>query len=109
MSVLATLAIWHPAHSLTDASAAVSANGQALCPKLKNPQLLVLAKRLLSFTVTSMPLYSPLKYPRPDGSVRDPSGKLGLRTRVNSFTITVPSGKEPVFRYASTFRFSMYT
>src|SRR5262249_21813875 len=56
-----------------------------------------------------MPLYSPLKYPRPDGSVREPSGKVGLRTRVNSFTMRVPSGNEPVFRYASTFFCSIYT
>src|SRR5260370_33927810 len=56
-----------------------------------------------------MPLNSPLKKPRPDGSVREPSGKVGLRTRASSLTITVPSGKEPVFRYASTFFSSMYT
>src|SRR6516162_1401132 len=109
MSVCATLAMWHPAHSYTGDSAAVFSYGKGWCPKVKKPQLLVLANRLLSFTVTSIPLYSPLKYPRPDGSVREPSGKVGFRTRVNSFTKTVPSGKEPVFRYSSTFFFSTYT
>lgn len=50
----------------------------------------------LSFTLRSIPLYSPLKYPRPDGSVREPSGKVGLRIRVSSLTMTVPSGNSPV-------------
>src|SRR5215475_2378086 len=107
MSVLATFAWWQKAHSLEGASAADSAYGNGWCPKVKNPQPFVLANRLLSFTVTSIPLYSPLKYPRPDGSVRDPSGKVGLRTRVNSLTMTVPSGNSPFFRYASTFFCSM--
>ena len=34
----------------------------------------------------------------PDGSFREPSGNVGFRTRVNSLTMTVPSGKDPVFR-----------
>src|SRR6266404_8160012 len=38
-----------------------------------------------------------------------PVWKCRFRTRVNSFTKTVPSGKEPVFRYSSTFFFSTYT
>src|SRR5215471_662228 len=103
MSVLATKDMWQPAHSATDASFADSAYGSGWWPKLKKPQPFVAANLLLSFTVTSMPLYSPLKYPLPDGSVREPSGKVGLRTRVNSLTRTVPSGKEPVLRYASRF------
>src|SRR5215475_3812224 len=109
MSVLATFAWWQKAHSLEGASAADSAYGNGWCPKVKKPQPFVLANRLLSFTVTSIPLYVPLKNPRPDGSAREPSGNFGSRTRVNSFTIIVPSGKEPVFWYASTFFPSMYT
>jgi hypothetical protein len=35
--------------------------------------------------------------PRPEGSVLEPSGNGGLRTRVNSFTMSVPSGNFPVF------------
>src|ERR1700741_4119390 len=98
MSVFATLAIWHPAHWATDASPANLSYGNGWWPNVKKPQPLVFANRLLSFTVTSIPLYSPLKKPRPDGSVREPSGKVGLRTLVSSFTNIVPSGKEPVFR-----------
>src|SRR5215831_3923443 len=98
MSVFATYVMWQPAHSYTGDSSADSAYGNGWCPKVKKPQPLVLANLLLSFTVTSMPLYAPLKYPRPDGSVREPSGNVGSRTRVNSFTMTVPSGNSPVFR-----------
>src|SRR6478752_4293268 len=100
MSVFATLAMWHPAHWATDASPANLSYGNGWWPNVKKPQPLVFANRLLSFTVMSIPLYSPLKNPRPEGSSRDAPGNVGETTRVNSFTMTVPSGKLPVFRYA---------
>ena len=61
MSVAATLAMWHPAHSDTGFSAAAFSYGIGWCPKVKKPQPFVFAKRLLSFTVKSIPLYAPLK------------------------------------------------
>src|SRR5215469_17482220 len=98
MSVFATYVMWQPAHSYTGDSSAASAYGNEWCPKVKKPQPLVLANLLLSLTITSRPLYSPSKYPRPDGSVRELSGKVGSSTRDSSLTSTVPSGNDPVFR-----------
>jgi len=45
-----------------------------MMPESEIAQPLVLANRLLSLTDSSMPLNTPLKYLRPDGSVREPSG-----------------------------------
>src|SRR5207302_9525675 len=56
-----------------------------------------------------MPLNGPLKNPRPEGSVLEPSGNVGLRTRVNSFTMNVPFGNFPVSLYALRLRASTYT
>src|ERR1700741_2513631 len=109
MSVLATNAAWQPAHSAAEAPLADSAYGKGGCPKWRTPQPLVFANLLLSLTVTSRPLYSPLKYPRPEGSAREPSGNVGSRTRVSSLTMMVPSGNDPVFRYTSRFFSSTYT
>ncbi len=65
---------------------------------MKNPHPFVPANFLLSFTVASIPLNTPLKYPRPEGSVVEPSGKVGLRTRVNSFDDDCPLRKNSVLQ-----------
>src|SRR5215470_12323580 len=51
MSVFATFAMWQPAHWATVASAANLSYGNGWWPKVKKPQPLVFAKRLLSFAV----------------------------------------------------------
>src|SRR5215467_5642474 len=77
--------------------------GQRVMSESKEAPSIRLSKALTIFYGDVNSVVLTLKYPRPDGSFREPSGNAGSRTRVSSFTMIVPSGNSPVCRYASMF------
>ena len=67
MSVFATFAIWQRIHGWSLRGIAIV--GFRVMSESKNPHPFVPANFLLSLTVASIPFVTPLKYPRPEGSV----------------------------------------
>ena len=102
MSVFATFAIWQLAHCVAGARGIAIVGFRVMSESEESPP--VRSSKLLAVLNGGIyPVEYTVEIPASGGLCSGAVWKGWITTRANSLMMTVPSGKTPFFKYASTF------